>query len=142
MNYSLRSHLQKISDADTENELKETFRVFSKDNEGIQYNITCNKLRAVIYLLNLNSRLHHCRGAQVCPDSSAWEGEKNKTWLICARDSETRTLMHKNCSLCHLKLSQLIAFRACHCKSGSYITFKSKRPNLSHSFLILRYNAS
>ena len=25
---------KKISDADTENELKETFRVFSKDNEG------------------------------------------------------------------------------------------------------------
>ena len=45
MNYSLRSHLQKISDADTENELKETFRVFSKDNEGC---ITAEELKFVL----------------------------------------------------------------------------------------------
>ena len=36
---------KKISDADTENELKETFRVFSKDNEGC---ITAEELKFVL----------------------------------------------------------------------------------------------
>merc|ERR1712066_373784 len=36
---------KKISDADTENELKETFRVFSKDNEGC---ITAEEFKFVL----------------------------------------------------------------------------------------------
>ena len=36
---------KKIHDSDTENELKETFRVFSKDNEGC---ITAEELKFVL----------------------------------------------------------------------------------------------
>ena len=58
---------EKSRELESETHFKDTFRVFSKDEEG-------RKSRKTHNLVNYNSRLHPSRGDEVCVDAYAREG--------------------------------------------------------------------